>query len=210
MKKGPAIFLPPPPPPISPHRLDLALVTQPPERRLLLDERALGRTLQRMALDILRHTSDHPRLVLVGIQRRGVELAARLAAIIAKETGTSVPRGALDITLYRDDLETVGPRPVVGPTHLPVDLEGQLVWIVDDVLFTGRTIRAALDELADFGRPARIGLAVLVDRGGRELPIQADVVGERVELEPKHRVVVQVTELDGHDAVEIAYSPRPA
>jgi len=179
-------------------------------RRLLLDERALGRTLQRMALDILQRTpaSDHARLVLVGIQRRGVELASRLAALIAAETGAPVPRGALDITLYRDDLETVGPRPVVGETHLPVELEGRHVWIVDDVLFTGRTIRAALDELADFGRPARIGLAVLVDRGGRELPIQADVVGEKVTIEPKHRVDVFVQEQDGRDAVEIVYARR--
>ena len=179
-----------------------------PERRQLLDSRALGRTLQRMALDILRQTSDPSRLVLVGIQRRGVELAGRIAGLLSKETGTTVPRGALDITLYRDDLETVGPRPLVGPTDLPMALEGQLVWIVDDVLFTGRTVRAALDELADFGRPARIGLAVLVDRGGRELPIAADVVGEKVELEPKHRVDVFVNELDGKDAVEIAYVPR--
>ena len=179
-----------------------------PERRQLLDDRALGRTLQRMALDILRQTSDPSRLVLVGIQRRGVELASRLASLIQKETGTEIPRGALDITLYRDDLETVGPRPVVGTTDLPFDLEGKAAWVVDDVLFTGRTIRAALDELADFGRPARIGLAVLVDRGGRELPIAADVVGEKVELEPKHRVDVKVQELDGQDAVDIVYTPR--
>jgi pyrimidine operon attenuation protein/uracil phosphoribosyltransferase len=181
-----------------------------PDRRQLLDSRALARTLQRMALDILRHTSDPSKLVLVGIQRRGVELASRLAGLIAAETSTTVARGALDITLYRDDLETVGPRPVVGATYLPVDLEGQQVWIVDDVLFTGRTIRAALDELADFGRPGRIGLAVLVDRGGRELPICADVVGEKVDLEPKHRVDVFVNELDGRDEVEIAYTPRTA
>jgi pyrimidine operon attenuation protein/uracil phosphoribosyltransferase len=171
---------------------------------MLLDERALGRTLQRMALDILRQTPDHQRLVLVGIQRRGVELAARLASRLAAETGGGeIPRGALDITLYRDDLEAIGPRPLVGLTHLPCDLEGRHVWIVDDVLFTGRTVRAALDELADFGRPARIGLAVLVDRGGRELPIQADVTGETVRVEAHDRVEVCVSELDGRDAVEI-------
>ena len=180
----------------------------PPERRPLLDERALGRTLQRMASDILRHTADPERLVLVGIQRRGVELAARLAKLLAGATGHDVPRGALDITLYRDDLEAIGPRPVVGQTHLPGDLEGRHVWIVDDVLFTGRTVRAALDELADFGRPARIGLAVLVDRGGRELPIQADVVGKKAPVEPGDRVEVLVTELDGRDAVEIVRSER--
>jgi len=164
-----------------------------------------------MALDILQKTTDsqHAKLVLVGIQRRGVELAARLAARIAAETGGDVPRGALDITLYRDDLEVVGPRPVVGPTDLPVDIEGRHVWIVDDVLFTGRTVRAALDELADFGRPARIGLAVLVDRGGRELPIQADVVGETVAVEAGGRVEVCVKELDGKDAVEVVNGARP-
>ena len=175
----------------------------PTERQPLLDERAFQRTLHRMALDILRQTPDPLTLVLVGIQRRGVELAARLAALLAQETGADVPRGALDITLYRDDLEVVGPRPLVGPTHLPVDLDGRVTWIVDDVLFTGRTVRAALDELADFGRPARIGLAVLIDRGGRELPVQADVVGERVTTRARDKVEVFVKELDGRDAVEI-------
>jgi pyrimidine operon attenuation protein/uracil phosphoribosyltransferase len=177
-----------------------------PQRRLLLDERAYARTLHRMALDILRQTPDADQLVLVGIQRRGVELAARLAKYLADESGTDVPRGALDITLYRDDLEVVGPKPVIGPTHIPVDLDGRIVWIVDDVLFTGRTVRAALDELADFGRPARIGLAVLADRGGRELPIQADVVGEKVTAAPGDRVDVFVSELDGKDAVELVPS----
>ncbi len=175
----------------------------PTERQSLLDERAVARTLHRMALDILRQTPDPLALVLVGIQRRGVELASRLATLLKAETGAEVPRGALDITLYRDDLEVVGPRPLVGPTHLPVDLDGRVAWIVDDVLFTGRTVRAALDELADFGRPARIGLAVLVDRGGRELPVQADVVGERVPTGTGDRVDVFVKELDGRDAVEV-------
>jgi pyrimidine operon attenuation protein/uracil phosphoribosyltransferase len=180
----------------------------PSERRLLLDERALSRSLQRMAADILSQTEAPDRLVLVGIQRRGVELASRLARLLAEETGHEVPRGALDITLYRDDLEAIGPRPVVGATHLPSDLEGRHVWIVDDVLFTGRTVRAALDELADFGRPARIGLAVLVDRGGRELPIQADVVGKKAPVGPGERVEVLVKELDGRDAVEIVRTER--
>ncbi len=177
------------------------------ERTLLLDDRGIAAALQRMASDILRQTPARERLVLVGIQRRGVELAARLAAALGSDAAP-VPRGALDITLYRDDLETVGPRPIVGETHLPVDLDGRHVWIVDDVLFTGRTVRAALDELADFGRPARIGLAVLVDRGGRELPIQADVVGERAATGPGDRVEVLVAELDGRDAVELVRGAR--
>jgi pyrimidine operon attenuation protein/uracil phosphoribosyltransferase len=119
-----------------------------------------------------------------------------------------VPRGALDITLYRDDLETVGPRPVVGETRLPGDLTGKHAVIVDDVLYTGRTIRAALDELADFGRPKRISLCVLVDRGGRELPICADIVGKTVRTGPGDRVDVRITELDGQDAVELVQGKR--
>jgi pyrimidine operon attenuation protein/uracil phosphoribosyltransferase len=173
------------------------------DRRQVLDDRGFARTLQRMALEILRHTPSPDQLVLVGIQRRGVEIAARLAKLLSAETGGATLCGALDITLYRDDLETVGPRPIVGRTELPCNLEGRHVWIVDDVLYTGRTVRAALDELADFGRPARIGLAVVIDRGGRELPIQADVVGEKVTVENGDRVDVKVTELDGRDAVEL-------
>ena len=176
----------------------------PEERQLLLDASAIERTLRRMAQDIVRQAPDPRLLVLIGIQRRGVELAARLAAIVAREARVEVPRGEMDITLYRDDLEVVGPRPLVGPTRLPVALDGRHAWIVDDVLFSGRTVRAALDQLADFGRPARIGLAVLVDRGGRELPIQADVVGEKVTTGPGDRVDVFVQELDGRDAVEVA------
>jgi pyrimidine operon attenuation protein/uracil phosphoribosyltransferase len=139
--------------------------------------------------------------VLVGIQRRGVQLADRIAAMILAHEHVAVPRGALDITLYRDDLQTVGPRPIVGKTELPWELDGKVVCIVDDVLYTGRTIRAALDELADFGRPARIMLAVLIDRGGRELPIHADVVGRLVDVPVNGRVDVGVAELDGRDEV---------
>jgi pyrimidine operon attenuation protein/uracil phosphoribosyltransferase len=129
--------------------------------------------------------------------------------VIGNKQGTTVPRGALDITLYRDDLETVGPRPVVGQTRLPADLTGKCVVIVDDVLYTGRTIRAALDELADFGRPARIGLAVLIDRGGRELPIRADIVGKEVKAGPRDRIDVLLAEVDGHDAVELVKGVVP-
>ena len=156
-----------------------------------------------MAKDIIDLAGDTNRLVLVGIQRRGVELAERLAGLISEKTGNNVERGALDITLYRDDLETVGPRPLVGRTHLPGDLSAKCVVIVDDVLYTGRTIRAALDELADFGRPLRIGLSVLIDRGGRELPIQADVIGKAVDARRGDRVDVLLEEVDGRDAVEL-------
>ena len=149
----------------------------------LLDARALDRTLRRMADEIVELNNGTDDLVIVGIQRRGVQLAARIVSHDPRAREASTCRsGALDITLYRDDLQTVGPRPVVGPTDIPVDIDGKHVVIVDDVLYTGRTIRAALDELADFGRPARIALAVLIDRGGRELPIQPDIVGKTISI----------------------------
>ena len=170
----------------------------------VLDARAVERTIKRMADEIVELNGGTDDLILVGIQRRGVQLAERIVGVIREREGVDVPRGALDITLYRDDLQTVGPRPVVGPTHLPWAVDDKCVVIVDDVLYTGRTVRAALDELADFGRPARIALAVLVDRGGRELPIHADVVGKRLDVPAGQRVDVLVEELDGRDAVVIA------
>jgi pyrimidine operon attenuation protein/uracil phosphoribosyltransferase len=157
-----------------------------------------------MADEIVELNEGTDGLVLVGIQRRGVQLAERLVALIAEREDVTVPQGALDITLYRDDLQTVGPRPVVGPTNIPVDIAGKHVVIVDDVLYTGRTVRAALDELADFGRPRRIALAVVIDRGGRELPIAPDVVGKKVEVRAGQRVDVFIEELDGKDAVILA------
>jgi pyrimidine operon attenuation protein / uracil phosphoribosyltransferase len=189
---------------------DSALALTPAAVRLascfvqtLLDARALARALQRMAVEILELAQSPKDLVLVGIQRRGVELAERLARLIEQQEGVTVGRGAIDITLYRDDLELVGPKPVIGETRLPTDLSGAHVVIVDDVLYTGRTVRAALDELADFGRPRRISLCVLVDRGGRELPIQADIVGKAVKVVPGARVDVLIEELDGTDAVNL-------
>ena len=167
-----------------------------------MDDRALARTLARMATEIIERAHGTDGLVLVGIQRRGVELAARIRALIAQSETVQVPLGKLDITLYRDDLQTVGPRPVVGETSLP-DLDGRTVAIVDDVLYTGRTVRAALDECSDFGRPRRILLCVLIDRGGRELPIQADIVGTSVSTGPGDRVDVLVSELDTRDGVEL-------
>ena len=162
----------------------------------------------RMASEIVEKGGGAEGLVLVGIQRRGVELAERLAQLIEKSEGSKLLRGKLDITLYRDDLQTVGPAPVVGATELPLDLTGRTVVIVDDVLYTGRTIRAALDEVADFGRPRRILLAVLVDRGGRELPIQPDIAGLTVAVPKGQTVRVSVQERDGRDAVELV--PRAA
>jgi pyrimidine operon attenuation protein/uracil phosphoribosyltransferase len=169
----------------------------------LLDAPAMARALARMAGEVVERCGDTEGIVLVGIQRRGVELAQRLALLLAQSAGAQVPLGKLDITLYRDDLSTIGPRPRVGETSLPVETEGSTVVLVDDVLYTGRTIRAALDELADFGRPRRILLCVLVDRGGRELPIQADIVGLKVATTLDDRVDVAVRELDGKDMVEL-------
>lgn len=175
----------------------------PARNTTVLDARAMDRTIRRMADEIveLMGTDD---VILVGIQRRGVQIAERLGRAIADAEGVELPRGALDITLYRDDLQTIGPVPVVGRTELPWNLEGRQVVVVDDVLYTGRTVRAALDELADFGRPSRIALAVLIDRGGRELPIHADVVGKEIEASADERVDVMLEEVDGRNAVVIA------
>src|SRR5437667_277016 len=162
-------------------RLTSSLEMSRPERTSILDARAWSRALQRMAVAVIERAHGTDALVLIGIQRRGVELAERIAKLIEQQEGVLVPRGALDITLYRDDLQTVGPKPVIGETRLPGDLTGKHAVVVDDVLYTGRTVRAALDELADFGRPKRISLCVLVDRGGRELPIRAAVVGKVVQ-----------------------------
>ena len=169
-----------------------------------MDTRAVERALERMAREIVESNADGVTgLCLIGIQRRGVELAARLGNLIEEAEGVRVETGSLDITLYRDDLMAIGPRPVVGETRLPsFGIDGKVVVIVDDVCYSGRTVRAALDELADFGRPARIMLCVLVDRGGRELPIQPDIVGRRIEAAPDERIDVRVPEIDGVLSVE--------
>ncbi len=164
----------------------------------------MRRVLVRMASEIVERTAEDAAVIVVGIQRRGVELADRLIPMLESGLGHPVRQGRLDITLYRDDLQAVGPRPVVHETRLPPDLDGGTVVIVDDVLYTGRTIRAALDEIADFGRPKRVLLAVLVDRGGRELPIAADVTGLSVATVPGDHVNVRVSELDGDDGVDLA------
>lgn len=176
----------------------------PSGREMLLDERATQRVLARMAREVVERVGDLNALALIGIHRRGVQLARWLAGEIGRAEGVEVPTGSLDITLYRDDLMAIGPRPVVGETALPAGgIDDRVVVIVDDVLYTGRTVRAALDEMADFGRPRRTLLSVLVDRGGRELPIHADIVGLTVEVASPDRVEVLVPEIDGKLGVEL-------
>jgi pyrimidine operon attenuation protein/uracil phosphoribosyltransferase len=175
------------------------------QRQLLMDDRAVERTLARMAREIVELNQGVADLAIVGIQRRGVHLASRLAEEIERAEGVRPPVGSLDITLYRDDLTAIGPRPVLGETRLPPNgIDGKRVVIVDDVCYTGRTVRAALDELADFGRPARIALCVLIDRGGRELPIQPDIVGRHIDTMGNQRIDVLVPELDDRLAVELS------
>ena len=176
-----------------------------PERTTILDARALSRALQRMAVEVLELAHGTEALVLIGIQRRGVELAERIALQIETQEGVAVPRGALDITLYRDDLmrHAVGPQPLIRRTEITFSIDDKRILLVDDVLYTGRTIRAALDALIDFGRPKAIQLVVLVDRGHRELPIKADYVGKNVPTSRLQSVQVRLAEIDGRDEVEI-------
>lgn len=171
------------------------------ESEVLLNEEQTVAVLKDLARQMLEHEPDPAEFLLVGIRRRGVELADRLAKEIEALGGVSVPTGSLDITLYRDDFGQIGPKPVIGSTELPVEITGRHVVIVDDVLYTGRTTRAALNELADFGRPRKIELCVLVDRGGRELPIQPDYLGRRFDLAPGEEIAVSVPDMDGELAV---------
>ena len=156
--------------------------------------RDLERTLTRLADEITERLGDPAGFALVGIVTGGAFLAQRLADLIARTEGRRPPVGTLDITLYRDDLYTGLEKPTLGETHIPFELAGRQVVLVDDVLFTGRTVRAALDEIMDYGRPARVRLAVLVDRGHRELPIAADFVGRTLQTDKHDRVVVHLVE----------------
>lgn len=174
-----------------------------------MDADRLARTLARMAHEVLERHGPPRTALLVGIHTRGVPLARRLAREIAAAGGPDLPVGALDITLYRDDLTAVGPHPVVKGTDIPVSVDGTDVVLVDDVLYTGRTARAALDELMDFGRPARIALAVLVDRGHRELPIRADYVGKTLTTTRDEIVQVELAEEDGEDRVVLLERETP-
>src|SRR5581483_6729991 len=161
----------------------------------------MNRVLARMASQIVENNPDLSNVLLVGIRRRGVPLAERIAAWIEDVDKVKVATGALDITLYRDDLSTVAEQPVINKTELPADITGRTIILVDDVLYTGRTIRAAMDELIDFGRPRRVQLAVLIDRGWRELPIQADYIGKMVTTTETEIIKVMLPEFDEEEKV---------
>jgi pyrimidine operon attenuation protein/uracil phosphoribosyltransferase len=173
----------------------------------LMDAARMGRTLARIAHEILERHADLKTVALVGVRSRGVPLARRLARALREATGVEPPVGALDITLYRDDFTTIAAQPVARGTDIPFSIDGRVVVLVDDVLFTGRTVRAALDQLIDFGRPSRIELAVVVDRGHRELPIRADYVGKTLTTARSEVVQVLVSEEDGRDGVVILERP---
>ena len=184
------------------------------EKEFVLKAQVMGpddvrRALTRISHEIVERNKGTEDLVIVGIRTRGAPLADRIAASIAGFEGVDLPSGALDVTLYRDDVALRGPRSLESTT-VPGDIDGRIVVLVDDVLYTGRTIRAAMDALVDFGRPQAIRLAVLVDRGHRELPIRADHVGKNVPTSREELVQVQLQETDGLDSVEISRRPEPA
>ena len=171
------------------------------DKTVLMDSEGIRRALTRISHEIVEKNKGVENIVLVGIRTRGVPIAERLAANIEKIEGQKPPVGVLDITLYRDDLSTLAYQPIVWPTELPVDITGKTVVLVDDVLYTGRTIRAALDAIIDNGRPKTIQLAVLIDRGHRELPIRADFVGKNVPTSSKEAISVQLQSTDEAEQV---------
>jgi pyrimidine operon attenuation protein/uracil phosphoribosyltransferase len=179
------------------------MATELNERAQILDPAGIQRAVTRIAHEIVERNNGTDGLVLIGLRSRGVDLARRIAKELKVIDGADVPVGALDVTLYRDDLDRVGPQPVVRKTEIPFSVNEKRVVLVDDVLYTGRTVRAALDSLIDLGRPRLIQLAVLVDRGHRELPIRADYVGKNVPTSRQEQVQVLLTEEDGVDKVLI-------
>lgn len=172
-------------------------------RKILLDAKEMSQAIEKIARFILEKSFDLNKLLIVGIRTRGASLAHRVSSQIKKIKDIAVPVGILDINLYRDDLSKMSEHPVVKKTEIPISIEGREVFLVDDVLYTGRTIRAALNALFDLGRPRFVELAVLVDRGGRELPIQADIVGIHYMAGPKDNIKVKLQEIDGEDLVKV-------
>jgi pyrimidine operon attenuation protein/uracil phosphoribosyltransferase len=176
-------------------------------KKTVMTPEDVRRTLARIAHEIIERNKVLGHLVLVGMHTRGVPLAERLAANIASYESLSIPVGALDISLYRDDLASLELKPIVQRSDIPVNIDGKSVVLVDDVLYTGRSIRAAMDALMDFGRPSDIQLAVLIDRGHRELPVRADYIGKNIPSSRDEEIQVQLEETDGVDKVTIIYSP---
>lgn len=174
----------------------------------VLDKKDIERAIMRISHEILERNKGTKNLVIVGIRNRGAHLAQRIAVAIKKIDAHTVPVGILDITLYRDDLTTIATHPVVGETQISFDITDKQIVLVDDVLYTGRTIRCALDELIDFGRPKNIQLAVLIDRGHRELPIRADYVGKNIPTSQKEIICLRLKEVDGTDEVTIEGEAR--
>jgi pyrimidine operon attenuation protein/uracil phosphoribosyltransferase len=185
-----------------------------PAPRVLLDAEAISRTLSRVAHEIIERNDDLEDVALVGIHTRGVPLAQRLRTLVEERSGIELPLGQLDITFHRDDVHVRGsraprhPQPVVRETRLDFELEGRTVILVDDVLYTGRTIRSAIDALLEYGRPARVQLAVLADRGHRELPIRPDYVGKNLPTSRRERVQVELLEVDELDRVLLLGEPE--
>jgi len=173
------------------------------EKAVVMTAEDMERALRRMGNEIVERNHGADDLVVIGIQRRGVYLAGRLREILYASEGVKLPLGELDITLYRDDITLLSDQPVVHSTAIPVDVNGRRIVLVDDVLYTGRTIRAALEAIGDIGRPACVQLLVLIDRGHRELPIQPDYLGKAVPTSSQETVEVRVKELDGEDVVVI-------
>ncbi len=170
---------------------------------VIMDARAIDRALARIAHEIVEETGGVNDLAIVGIQRRGVQLAERIVDEIERTEGRAPAKGVMDITLYRDDLRAISDQAIVQKTEMPFKVEGKSIVLVDDVLYTGRTIRAALNEIMDFGRPRRVLLAVLIDRGHREIPVRADFVGKNVPTSRSQQIKVKVDELDGTCEVEL-------
>ncbi|HNX02078.1 MAG TPA: bifunctional pyr operon transcriptional regulator/uracil phosphoribosyltransferase PyrR [Candidatus Cloacimonas sp.] len=169
----------------------------------IMDKDQMERSLQRMAHEIIEQNRGLEKIRLVGIRSRGVPLAERLSSYLKLISNQEVPVGILDITLYRDDLSTISHQPVIKGSAIDFEIENAVVVLVDDVLYTGRTVRAAIDALMDFGRPKHIQLAVLIDRGHRELPIKADYVGKNVPTSKEEIIKVSLEEIDGEDSVKI-------
>ncbi len=173
------------------------------EKKILMDKKEMASTIERLSSEILKDNPDIKSLCIIGIRKRGDILAERIANNLKRMTSWEIKVGVLDITLYRDDLTIYGPKPIIGSTNFPCSIEGKEVLLVDDVIYTGRTIRSALDEIIDYGRPISVKLAVMVNRGGRELPISPDYIGISVKLRKKEEVQVLLKETDKEDSIKI-------